>query len=713
MRLSIITPNFNGAAFIEETLKSVADQNYPNLEYIVVDGASTDDSVRIIEKCRSGISTFISEPDCGHADAVNKGFEASTGEVMGWINSDDVLLPGALDFVERLFSARPDIEWITGRSSSMDEEGRIGWIGPLRPWSRLRFLSGDHKWIQQESTFWRRSLWERVGGGLELRYSVANDFDLWRRFFRYAELHTVDRHLGCFRIRSGQRSIKFKALYEAEMAAIHAEELEGVGADYSGVFDELLPASARQLKPVSVLSGDPRYAIGDPPIIRSGEVLGWCGGEFQNPPRRAAPMPIGRAIASSDLTKFKGIHQGERCFIMGNGPSLNQMELSKLAGEIVFACNAVFLLFDKIAWRPTYYACVDSRVLPDRATEIDAMLKADSALQGFFPTVLLEHSGKKRRRATRMVLPPAHNRHYFTEQPNSTDDLPHSMFSYDVDEVVIQPYTVAITMMQLAAYMGFTQLILIGCDTNYVVPETVKRGDHKHGGGIELTSAKDDDPNHFDPRYFGRNKKWHDPQPEMMIRHHQYAKDALDAIGVEVYNATVGGRLEVFPRRRFEEFFPLRSESPMTPDQPGSPAPESENRSTRKRSLSGAVSPIAQSIAEFIAIAQRSRGTVFAAAAIVVGAVFVAVMLRGSPLAGYVVGIAGFLILLALLAIVTIKLRGFIVALSRQVLDIASGASMPQDDAVRDRLKMENELTRLREEVERIKQQLANEKGKD
>jgi hypothetical protein len=306
-----------------------------------------------------------------------------------------------------------------------------------------------------------------------------------------------------------------------------------------------------------------------------------------------------------------------------------------------------------------------------------------------------------------MVLPPAPNRHYFNEQPNSTDNLPHSMFSYDADAVVIQPYTVAITMLQLAAYMGFSELILIGCDTSYAVSDTVRRG----GDGVELTSAKDDDPNHFDPRYFGRNRKWHDPQPDMMIRHYQFAKEALDAIGVKVYNATVGGKLEVFSRRRFEDFFPSRSVTPMTPDQPRSPAPAPPNGPARENSPSSAASPLIHAIGELMGIAQRSRWTLFAAGAGAVGAVLLAGAFRDSPYAAYVVAIAGFLIVLTLLAVVAIRLRGFIVELSRQVLDIAGGASTPQADAVLNRLKMEDELARLREEVERIKQILAGGQG--
>ncbi len=299
-RISIVTPNFNGVQFIEQTIRSVIEQGYPSLDYIIVDGASDDASMSIIERHRASISRVICEPDKGHADALNKGFAATTGEIMGWINSDDVLLPHALNFVGKLFRARPDVEWITGRPSSMDEEGNIGWIGPLRPWSRLRFLSGDNKWIQQESTFWRRSLWERAGAALDLRYDVANDFDLWRRFFRHAELHAVDRNLGCFRIRAGQRSAVFKETYEAELRDILSEELKSLEPEYRAAFGRLLPESAsRERLPVQI-AADPRFKICDPPIISPGEALGWretkaCAGEAH-----------WRAAAPSELARFQG-----------------------------------------------------------------------------------------------------------------------------------------------------------------------------------------------------------------------------------------------------------------------------------------------------------------------------------------------------------------------------------------------------------------------
>ncbi|MFZ5617495.1 MAG: glycosyltransferase [Pseudomonadota bacterium] len=709
LRISIVTPNFNGAAFIEETLKSVVSQNYSNLEYIVVDGASTDGSLSIIEEYRSRISTLIVEPDEGHADALNKGFAAATGDILGWINSDDILLPNALSFVDRLFRRHPDIDWITGRPSSMGEDGKIRWIGPLRPWSRLRFLSGDNKWIQQESTFWRRSLWRRAGGALDLRYALANDFDLWRRFFRSAELHSVDRYLGCFRVRTGQRSIAFKSQYEKEMASIIDEELASLDSQFSDAFSALLPASSARSRPLTVIAADPRYAVCDTPIVRSGEVFGWSRGEERGHMPRGEVVSI--TAAASDLSCFKNLHEDERCFIMGNGPSLNATDLSLLATETVFACNAAFMLFDRISWRPKYYACVDSRVLPDRAREIDAMLNNDPGMIGFFPAVLLEHSSKRRRTITRTLLPPAHNRFFFNERPNSADNLPHSMFSYDINDYVVQPFTVAITLLQLAAYMGFSEIILIGCDTTYVVPQSAKREGDGADLGVALTSAYDDDQNHFDRRYFGKGRKWHDPQPDKMIMHYEHAKKALDAIGVRVYNATVGGKLEVFPRRPLEDFFKDDGSAPVTrsPSSNLSALAEAPAATAQRNSGAGTVGEWAALVGGLL---QRSRGLALAGAVAIPAVAIVAYLMRSSPALPYFLGGAGFFILLGLLAAVALRTRGFVAELSRQLLDISMGASNAVDDVVIGRLEMEDELARLREELEEIKELLAPPEGR-
>lgn len=577
--ISIVTPNFNSVEYIERTLKSVLDQNYPNLEYVIIDGASTDGSEAVIDKYRDRLNAYVSEPDQGHVDALSKGFAMTSGDIMGWINSDDLLLPGSLAAIGELFSKYPEVEWITGQPSALHDDGTWKLHKPLN-WSRIRFLNGNYRWIQQESTFWRRSLWDRAGAHLSRDVDIAVDFELWVRFFRHAELYTYQMPLGTFRYREGQRSVAFADRYEAETLSIIQRETETLDEAYRKTFQAMLPETIHPLTPAEADALNRKLSICDPPMITVEDV--------SRREESLSPKPTSSVIrrdtaeyllTCDDLTPFKDLHAGERCFIMGNGPSLNKMDLSKLEGETVFGCNSIFLLFDRINWRPTYYACVDSRVLPDRAADIDNMLADCPTITAFFPNEVVEHSGEMRRFPTRTILPPAEGRYYFREQQNSLKNLPYSMFSTDIDDHIVQPYTVTITMLQIAIYMGFSEIYLIGCDTDYTVPkDTVKEGVKANGeAGLALTSTHDNDPNHFDPRYFGAGRKWHDPQTDMMIEHHRYARTVGELLGVEIYNATVGGKLEVYPRRDFDSLFDGNAAATVT--KPRKPVrPDGNNR---------------------------------------------------------------------------------------------------------------------------------------
>lgn len=553
--ISLVTPNFNGVDFLRETIESVIKQRYPALDYVIADGASTDGSRLVLEQFRGATSAIISEPDAGHADALNKGFALTQGEIMGWINSDDVLHPGCLSQVARIFQAYPEVEWITGRPSAMNTESVLEYVGPVRPWSRLRFLSGDHFWIQQESTFWRRSLWEKAGGQLDTEFSVANDFDLWARFFRHANLYSVDRMLGCFRVRPGQRSVIDLSRYKAEVKTILRRELALVDPKLRETFPGLIPKAPRELDDDQRAALDPQLNVLDPPIIQMSAArrrtgrgsIGVGGSRFGAGFARREPV--------SDLTGFKNKHSGERCFILGNGPSLNETDLSLLKGETVFACNAVFLLFDRLGWRPSYYTCVDSQVLPDRAADIEQMLRDNPSITGFFPTEVQEHGGDRTRHASRSLIADGPGRYFFNEEAGCVDALPDSMFSLDAATRVIQPHTVAITMLQLAAYMGFSEIYLVGCDMRYSVPDTVRREGGAASTDPRLTSERDDDPNHFDPQYFGAGRKWHIPNVILMREHFAIARKALERNGVIVRNATVGGDLDVFDRVELASLF--------------------------------------------------------------------------------------------------------------------------------------------------------------
>ncbi len=223
-RISIVTPSFNQAAYLETTLRSVLDQGYPNLEYIVVDGGSTDGSVEILRRYQHRLSALVVEPDRGHAHALNKGFSRSTGEIMGWINSDDLLLPGSLSLVGELFRREAEMEWLTSAGSVLDPDGRI--VAPLEPaqWCRATFLQTDERFIQQESTFWRRSLWKRSGGALS-EDLLACDYELWARFFRHARIFRTRGLLGAFRYLPGQRSVVHRDRYLTEVYSVLIREI--------------------------------------------------------------------------------------------------------------------------------------------------------------------------------------------------------------------------------------------------------------------------------------------------------------------------------------------------------------------------------------------------------------------------------------------------------------------------------------------------------
>ncbi len=224
-KISIVTPNLNGGVYLEQTIQSVLSQNYPNLEYIIIDGGSTDDSVSIIKKYERQLAYWVSEPDKGLYDAVQKGFEKATGDIMAWVNSDDLYHPKSFFTVAEIFSLR-GVNWLQGIPSFFDEKGRTIGVEPLRRWSKLDYYLGNFEWIQQKSVFWRRSLWEVSGGKMATEMKYAGDLELWLRFFRHEKLYVTNALLGGFRMGSkGQLSFDFMQEYLEEARAVIKNEV--------------------------------------------------------------------------------------------------------------------------------------------------------------------------------------------------------------------------------------------------------------------------------------------------------------------------------------------------------------------------------------------------------------------------------------------------------------------------------------------------------
>jgi glycosyltransferase involved in cell wall biosynthesis len=163
-RLSIITPTLNQAAFIERTISSVLDQGYDDLEYLIADGGSTDGTLEIIERYADRIAWWVSEPDAGQTDALNKALAYATGDVVAYINSDDYYLPGAFDAALRTLEEHPGAWWAAGASRFVDADGRTTEVWHARPPGRHRHLWLLLPWsAPQPSTFWRRVVFDELG----------------------------------------------------------------------------------------------------------------------------------------------------------------------------------------------------------------------------------------------------------------------------------------------------------------------------------------------------------------------------------------------------------------------------------------------------------------------------------------------------------------------------------------------------------------------
>lgn len=205
--ISVVIPSYNQARFLERTIKSVLNQRYPNLELIIVDGGSADGSVSVIEKYKSHLHWYCSEPDTGQADAINKGFSKAKGEILAWLNADDCYLPNTLARVANYMGERLDVDVVYGNRLLINENDQeIGkWVLPPHNDRILNWAD----FIPQETLFWRRNIWEKVGQHLDISFDFAMDWDLLLRFRdANAKMTRLSYYIGQFRIHSQQKTTK-------------------------------------------------------------------------------------------------------------------------------------------------------------------------------------------------------------------------------------------------------------------------------------------------------------------------------------------------------------------------------------------------------------------------------------------------------------------------------------------------------------------------
>jgi glycosyltransferase involved in cell wall biosynthesis len=203
--ISIVTPSYQQGHFLARTLQSVLSQGYPALEYVVQDGGSTDGTVEVLATFDRDLTSWVSEPDDGQADAINRGFSRTSGEIMAWLNSDDLLLPGALAYVAQYFASHPDVDVVYGDRRMIDaQDHEIGaWILPEHDDLTLTLVD----FVPQETLFWRRSVWDAAGGRADTSFDYALDWDLLLRFRDAgARIAHLPRFIGAFRVHDEQKT---------------------------------------------------------------------------------------------------------------------------------------------------------------------------------------------------------------------------------------------------------------------------------------------------------------------------------------------------------------------------------------------------------------------------------------------------------------------------------------------------------------------------
>jgi glycosyltransferase involved in cell wall biosynthesis len=218
--VSIVTPSYNQGNYLAETMRSVLEQDYPNIEYIVIDGASQDNSAEVIRLFSDRLAYWVSEPDRGQTEAINKGFARAHGEILAWINSDDVYNPGAVKQAVQYLRDHPDVGMVYSDLNFIDEHSRVVGKFPARQ-TDLAHLRRGYVHIPQPAAFFRAKYWQQVGP-LDTDFFFAMDYDLWVRLAKVTKLQYLPGPIWAgFRLHSGAKSVDADDRCWPEMLRVH------------------------------------------------------------------------------------------------------------------------------------------------------------------------------------------------------------------------------------------------------------------------------------------------------------------------------------------------------------------------------------------------------------------------------------------------------------------------------------------------------------
>jgi glycosyltransferase involved in cell wall biosynthesis len=250
-KISIVTPSFNQGQFLEQTIQSVINQKYPNLEFIIMDGGSTDNSVDIIKKYEKYLTYWVSKPDNGQTNAIATGFQRSTGDILAYINSDDFYLPGSLNRIALAFASNPSTQWITGKwGIFVDAKGQLMRKRkyPAITINNMLYLENC---ISQPTTFWRKDLLSSVGY-LDETLTFCFDYDLFLRFLEYAKPLVIDYDIAAFRYHSQSKTTTIRDTCIKESQLIQEKYFKTKRGQIPHYFHKIYGLSYRAYRSIAV-----------------------------------------------------------------------------------------------------------------------------------------------------------------------------------------------------------------------------------------------------------------------------------------------------------------------------------------------------------------------------------------------------------------------------------------------------------------------------
>ena len=573
--ISVIVPVYNVEKYIHQALVSLSLQDDKNYEVVVVIDGSTDSSEEICREFCKNYNNFwvVSQQNLGLGGARNKGISISNGKFITFIDSDDFV---SNDYISKLRQKQVETnaDVVSSDFCYTDESGELinkswisnppkdlklsGWqkiLGQYSPsvaWGRLYrkelFISNDITFpnhmphedlfftykalahsekavsIKDKTYFYRQrdgSLSKNISKKhIDAFVAIFNDTE---SFLKKRPFSNLNKALHYKRSLNMLRNIDDRVKNSSESINIYWRDkvkhfiLELFNA--ISLVNEVLGPNAVSVQNLNCISK----------MNSSMESLSqiWLGSEdFSSYPSKEYFKK--KFTGKKDISSFRQKYRGQRCFIIGNGPSLNSHDLSLLKDEVTFAVNSFYLKTQETGFFPTFYLAEDSKVIEENKAEILSYNPKYKIFPSTYMDVFPENDNT--------FFINANWGYYVKKSPNYC--VPR--FSVDAGREVFCGQTVTYLSMQLAFYMGFSEVYLIGMDFDYIIP-----AEHIVNGNL-ITSTTDD-PNHFHKDYFGKGKTWKDPKLDRVATSYRMAKIIYESVGRKIYNATNGGKLNIFP----------------------------------------------------------------------------------------------------------------------------------------------------------------------